>query len=70
MDLPVHKPVRRYRRQRRSTTGVSGQNVRFNILGGEIITYTVMAPATAGSGTFSGTVAEQNWCVRRWRLPW
>ena len=43
-----------------SNTGISGQNITFGIFGGESVTYTVMAPATAGSATFSGTVAEQN----------
>ena len=38
---------------------VSGQSITFEMLGGEIVTYQVMAPSTAGSGTFSGTVAEQ-----------
>ena len=40
------------------TVTQSGQNITFTMLGGEIITYTVMAPATAGSGTFSGMVAD------------
>ncbi len=38
---------------------VSGQNITFEMLGGELATYKVMAPSAAGRGTFSGTVAEQ-----------
>ena len=35
----------------------SGQTISFNVVSGEPVTYTVMAPSEAGSGTFSGMFA-------------
>ncbi len=37
-----------------------GQDISFEVIGGQPVVYTVMAPVTAGSYTFSGTVAEQD----------
>lgn len=37
-----------------------GQNITFEVIGGEDVTYTVTAPDTASSAMFRGTVAEQN----------
>lgn len=36
-----------------------GQSITFDVIAGDPVTYTVMAPDMAGRGTFSGTVAEQ-----------
>ena len=38
---------------------LSGQSITFDVIGGDPVTYTVMAPSATGRGTFSGTVAEQ-----------
>ena len=38
----------------------SEQNISFDMIGGEDVTYTVMAPDMAGSAMFRGTVAEQD----------